>query len=118
MRDLALRLAGALYRSAQKRLRWKLSMKRLSISWPYGAWLIAATSSGIGSWTLFPDDGPDRLPVTAVLAVFLGFGIWLAVLNKVNKCGEGWIPDMLLGIFVAAVLYKWGFLAAMALQGS
>jgi hypothetical protein len=92
-------------------------MKGLRISWPYGFWLIAAASSGIGSRAVFSDDGP-ALAIPAMLAAFLGFGIWLALINKANKCSEGWVADVLFGIFVAAALFKWGLLAAMALEVS
>ena len=102
-------------RSSGKK-RVPISQRWLIPQW--GLWLLAAASSGIGAGVLFPDDGPNQLPIPALLTGFFGFGIWLAAIHKAKRYGGGWAADVLFGIFVSADLFKWGFLAGMALHGS
>jgi hypothetical protein len=84
----------------------------------YGLWVSAAASLGIVSGSVFPEDKLNQIPASAIVIVVFGFGIWLAVVNTLNRCGEGWIADTLFGLFVSAVVLKWGLLVGMMLHGN
>jgi hypothetical protein len=62
------------------------------------------------------DPDASAVPVGVVIAALLGFAGWLAAANKLGGRGEGWILDTLLGLFLAAVLAKWGMLLGMGLR--
>jgi hypothetical protein len=81
----------------------------------YGLWAGAAAALGIVAGSSLQDEA--QIPLWAILAVLSGFGIWLAALNGLNRCGQGWIADLLLGLFLSAVILKWCFLAGMVVRG-
>jgi hypothetical protein len=52
-----------------------------------------------------------------MLAALFGLGVWLADINKRNRCGQGRIADTLLGVLVSAVMFKWSYLTAVIAGG-
>ena len=79
----------------------------------YGPWAAAAVSAGLVSGTLFPTE----VPVPVILAALFGLGIWLADVNRRNRCGQGLIADALLGVLVSAVMFKWSYIIAATAGG-
>jgi hypothetical protein len=79
----------------------------------YGLWVIAAVSAGVVSGSLIPTE----VPVPVILAALFGLGIWLADINRRNRCGRGAIGDTLLGVLISAVMFKWSYIAAVIAGG-
>ena len=79
----------------------------------YGLWAIAGVSAGVVSGSL----SPNEVPVPVILAALFGLGIWLADINKRNRCGQGRIADTLLGVLVSAVMFKWSYITAVIAGG-
>jgi hypothetical protein len=85
---------------------------------PYWAWAAAAGSCGIAAGWYLPESDLSPIQLWAICAALLGFGIWFAVVNSFNRRGEGRIADILLGVFLSALLTKYGMLLGMALRSS
>jgi hypothetical protein len=70
-------------------------------------------SAGVVSGSLFP----TQVPLPVILAALFGLGIWLADINKRNRCDQGAIADTLLGVLVSAVMFKWSYITTVIAGG-
>jgi hypothetical protein len=78
----------------------------------YGLWASAPAFSGLAAGMFFPE-----LPLLVILVGLCGLGIWLADINRRSRNRQGWIATALLGIFVAAAIFKWCYICGMLAAG-
>lgn len=83
----------------------------------YGLWGSTAALAGLVFGFFFSDGAGPQLPLPVILSALLGFGFWLADVNKRNRCGAGLIADTLLGVFISANIFEWNALLAMMVDG-
>jgi hypothetical protein len=66
---------------------------------------------------IFPHHGPAGVPLPVLFVALFGLGIWLADVNKRNKCGRGWVFDTLFGVFISTVIFEWSYLLTILASG-
>jgi peptidoglycan/LPS O-acetylase OafA/YrhL len=98
------------------KLRQSLSRQMGGCELAYAIWAGAAASFGIAAGVLDTDVADQPIKIWALCAVLLAFGISLAAVRASNRRGKEWIIATLLGLFLSAVIIKYGILLGMALR--